>query len=386
MLAALVSGCGKKATTKRPDDPPEKKAAKQPGPQPKPGEGGNDQPPARRLPPAWAYITDDFVVAVVVRPRSVLESKRLKVLADRGLLKLKTEANAPYNPRDLESLTQVEGPPRAAGAAPNPPPGDPSDARLGRGNYAYIYRYAPGADLAKAAQRWLAAGQPTDYKGRQIFRSEGETSVMLADSNTLIQAPEPVLRRMIDHAGRESPLRKLMAQSDLEGDVVELAVIPPLREWLGGDFGDSETSPIIAQLWGLAWNKLYERVRWLKLVVDFSRPELLRIEAEMADAKAANLALEQLRSLHAQTRDKLDPAAAPPPGDLPSPFSELEFALVLPGDPVLRGLLFRWSAQAVKAMRIESQGSRIVATATTSVPDEAVLLKAAEQAAMQPGM
>ncbi len=118
----------------------------------------------------------------------------------------------------------------------------------------------------------------------------GAPDLLMPDDHTLMVGQQPVLQQMMDNHAKpsEGPLAKLMARTRIEGDLMALAVLEPVRPMLAAELADAPLPPPFAGL-----KNVPDLVDAVKLDVGVARGTMLALTVLAVDEEAA----EQLERL-----------------------------------------------------------------------------------------
>lgn len=223
------------------------------------------------------YVTEDFVGAVIARPKQFLESALLSGLPQDEILQRLMPTDE-INPHTVEQFTALLAPfpegaaaqlvvppvtrdfspeelerskfPRARTGEDEPAsdaePGFPEpelDAEPGFGeaphesesagfkrptNFGFIVRFTDAAAAAKSIVKFTSRGTAVGYEGLTYYK--GTTWCAYLDDRTVVVSSEELLKKMITSKGAQSPLIDRLSQADGKADLVAVVIVEPLRE------------------------------------------------------------------------------------------------------------------------------------------------------------
>lgn len=157
-----------------------------------------------------SYIPADAFAAVIVHPRRILDSPEMELMP-REILQAAFQQEVGLDPTQIEQAVGV-----LTLAAERPEPA-----------FGLILRFGQPLVRDQALAKQLARAPKATHSGKEYYQAD--LAVLFADDRTLVLAPEPVLKRMIDAAGADSPLLKMLRKADAADDAQAIVALEPLR-------------------------------------------------------------------------------------------------------------------------------------------------------------
>jgi hypothetical protein len=279
-----------------------------------------------------SYIAADFNAAVILHPERILERPFIaKLIEDKMLADFIKETGA--DPRKIERAIVLIDPMPGGNVAFLP---------------AFIVQFAEPVDGAALVAKALEGAEKTTFEGKEYYRGKNRTAAKLrdcacvADDRTILAGPEPTLQKMLIAKDAQSPLRDRLPKVDLKHDLVVAFVmdqaerkdktLPTVRQALGEILKQNKDT-IPPNFEGV--DKLGEQLAAVTLALDLGGDDLLSIELEATDDKAAE-ALHGLAKNGYDTLKFLVPSAKKEiNGGLPKEIAEPTSGLV---DELVKGL------------------------------------------------
>jgi hypothetical protein len=245
----------------------------------------SEKEPAAKNALDLAYIPGDFTAAVIVHPQRLLKSSLLAGLPKEELLAQAT-ALLGIDPRKVERVVLLI----------EPFPG---------GNVAFfpagIVRFNEDVDGKQVLTQALHGAREQKTKDKTYLQSTSPEYAMakspvcgyVADSRTVLVAPEPTLQKMLAATGAKSPLLDRLGGVDLDKDVVGLFVLdegegrrngPTVRQALGeiAKQGKDGLPPPLAGA-----TTLPDRLLSATVALNLTGDTLLQVDLEAKDAESA---------------------------------------------------------------------------------------------------
>jgi prepilin-type processing-associated H-X9-DG protein len=296
-----------------------------------------------------SYISSDAVAAVVLQPRRTLTAPEMEMLP----IEVIVAAGQQYlgiDPTEVEHAIGLLG---LAGLA-NGQPG-----------FGAILRFAKPYDQAAALRGVGAQTREATYAGKRYWQASqpGGFSLFIPDDRTLLVATDPMLRKMITAEKVDTPIVKLLRQTDTSKTAVAVLDYATLRPLVALALQNLPPLPDPFD----QFLRVADLVTWVEVSLDFKGELDLQITIGANDAKAA----EELKVLAERgkkiAREYLD--------------GQLEESFAREDDPTQKALaqyLRRIFGKLIDGIDVEVQGDRIkvvplrggpavVSTATTGV-------------------
>jgi hypothetical protein len=290
---------------------------------------GGKNPPEEKPRLDTTFIAPSFAAAVVVHPARLLRSPSMESLPQEKMFA--NFAVLGLDPRQAERVVLLV----------DPFPG---------GNVLFsggaVVRFARPVDAGKTLKVLFPAAAKASDQGKAYFRLDAPFAgapvcVHQADDKTVVVAPEPTLKKMLTARKEKSPLIDRLARTDLDGDVVAVLAVEPIRKPAREAFqGMARDLP--PQLAGAA--RLPDQVQSLTLTLNLTGKDLLTLDLEASDAESA-------QKVHALARSAIDL--------LKQAYPQVRPGLLSDAPPDLAGPLGKLADDLVNGIGLTKDGARV---------------------------
>jgi hypothetical protein len=252
----------------------------------KAGENSNgDKESARKKQLDLTYVAADFDAAVIVHPARLLERPFVaKILEDKQIAGFFKAVDV--DPRKIERVIVLLDPFPAGNVSVLP---------------GFIAQFTEPVDGAALISRVLEGAEKKTFEGKEYYWGKNQTAAnkhvcaCVADDRTILAGLEPTLQKMLIAKDAESPFKKRLPKVDLNHDLVGAFVMdqaerkdksmPTVRQALGEILKQNKDT-IPPNFEGA--DKLGEQLAAVTLALDFGGDNLLSIDLEAVDEKAAD--------------------------------------------------------------------------------------------------
>jgi hypothetical protein len=226
------------------------------------------------------FVADDFFAGAVVNAPSVLKAPAVASAIPPELLDGQAQASG-IDLRKVERLVLLADPTLVGDHPPGP---------------AVIFHFAEPVDGQAVLGKALHEPSKASFEGKSYFvdKKPGNNrkppdAGYVADEQTLLIAPEPMLKKMLSAKG-DGPLAREMRRLDLKADASAAFVMEPVRAKVGELLAHAKDDlpPDFADL-----ATLHERLKTARLTLRLEGETLLTLTLE-ADSDASAEALEKL--------------------------------------------------------------------------------------------
>ncbi len=240
--------------------------------------------PIAQLETTW--ITEDYLAALLVHPRQLLEKQQLHG-ESRAWLDA-AAADLGVSLPELEQVCFLLGPPEASAQTPAAPFAT-----------AWIFRFATPAGQQRMLRRFLGEQhrQQATSDGLTYYKDPAAPIALGApDETTVVLAPERILKKSLLATPPRSPLLTQLAAVEGRPDIVGAVDAAPLRALLrhAATAGGAPTPPWLRPVTDVA-----RQLKQGTLTVDFARAPLARLILEAEDSQAATRLEELARGYRA---------------------------------------------------------------------------------------